>query len=134
MKKDVFKSIGAVLAGMVVGAVLSVATDKALELSGLLKTTPFDQNPAWLIVLVIVYRCIYNAAGAYVAAKLAPQEPMKHAMVLGYIGLAVSIAGTIAMWHVPPHWYPITLTILTLPSVWIGAKTAINPTSKQAIN
>src|ERR1700681_689852 len=112
MKYSILKSIGAIIAGMAVGAILSVATDKILEATSIMKITPFDENPVWLIGLVIIYRTIFNLLGTYIAAKLAPSKPMKHAIILGIIGTLAGIIGTIAMWHIPPHWYPISLVIL----------------------
>ena len=54
------------------------------------------------------------------AARLAPNKPMKHAMILGIIELGLTIFGTVIMWHLPPRWYPITLDILTLPAALLG--------------
>lgn len=124
MKYSILKSIGAIIAGMAVGAILSLATDKILEVTNIMKITPFDENPVWLIALVIIYRTIFNLTGTYTAAKLAPSKPMKHAIILGIIGTLVGIIGTIAMWHIPPHWYPISLVILTMPAAWLGGKLA----------
>ena len=124
MKYSILKSIGAIIAGMAVGAILSVATDKILEATSIMKITPFDENPVWLIGLVIIYRTIFNLLGTYIAAKLAPSKPMKHAIILGIIGTLAGIIGTIAMWHIPPHWYPISLVILTMPTAWLGGKLA----------
>jgi hypothetical protein len=128
--KNVLKSIGAVLGGILTGAILSVLTDLILEKTGLMETDPFNANPTWLIIGVVVYRAIYNMAGAYVTARLAPDNPMKHALILGVLGLAVSIAGTIVMWHIPPHWYPITLDIIALPCTWIGGTLGTNQLAK----
>ena len=125
MKKGILQSVGAILAAIATGAVLSIATDKILEKTGVLKREPFNANPAWLIMFVVLYRTIYNVAGSYLLARLAPYNPMKHVIVLGIIGVVVGIAGTIVMWHIPPHWYPITLVILTLPAAWLGGKLAI---------
>lgn len=118
--KTTFKSIGAIVAGFVSTAIVSVITDFILEKTGIMKTDPFDSNPVWLIVIVIFYRTIYNTGGCYLAARLAPSKPMKHAIILGIIGFVLTIVGTIVMWHLPPHWYPITLDILALPAAWLG--------------
>lgn len=125
MRNSTLKSIGAIAAGMALGIVLSIATDKILESTGIMKTEPFDANPKWLIVIVVIYRTLYNMAGTFVAARLAPAHPMKHALILGTIGLVFGIIGAIVMWHVPPHWYPISLVILTMPAAWLGGKLAI---------
>jgi uncharacterized protein YacL len=122
MNKNIFKSTWAILVGFLTGAVLSVLTDAVLEKTGFMKTEPFDANPVWIIIIIIIYRCIYNTIGCYFAASLAPNRPMHHAMVIGVIGLVLTIIGLILMWDKPPHWYPIILAILTLPCAWLGGK------------
>jgi hypothetical protein len=122
MKNKFLKSTGAVLCGFLISVILSIGTDLILEKTGILNTKQFDTNPNWLIIFVIIYRCIYNTTGSYLTAKLAPGRPLRLAMIGGFIGLAISITGTIIMWDVPPHWYPLTLIVLALPCAWIGGK------------
>src|SRR3989339_463644 len=116
MKKETLKSIGAVIAGFAALAILSTITD------GIMKTEPFDENPVWLIAIIVAYRTIFNTLGCYLTARLAPSKPMKHAIILGIIGFVLTIVGMIVMWHLPPHWYPISLVVLTLPAAWLGGK------------
>jgi hypothetical protein len=116
------KSIGAVLAGLVAVFVLSAATDAVLESTGIMKTHPFADNGTGFILLVVLYRQLYVAIGAYITAALAPDKPMTHAMILAGIGFVLGIVGAIVMWHIPPHWYPISLVVLGWPSAWIGAR------------
>lgn len=125
MKKETLKSIGAVIAGFAVLAILSTITDSVLQKTGVMKTDPFDENPVWMIALIVAYRTIFNIIGFYLTARLAPGRPMKHAIILGTICFALTIAGAIVMWHLPPHWYPISLAVLTLPAAWLGGKMAI---------
>ena len=122
MNKSIFKSIGAILAGFLLAAVLSVITDLLLETTGVMKTKPFSDNPTWLIIIIVFYRSIYNIFGCYLAARLAPTRPMRHALILGTIGFVFCILGAIVMWHVPPHWYPLSLIVLALPCAWLGGK------------
>lgn len=126
MANTTWKSVGAIAAGLVLGMVLSVATDIILEKTGFMKTQPFSDNASWVIVLIILYRTIYNILGCYLAAKLAPGRPMRHAMIIGVIGFVLCIAGAIVMWDVPPRWYSIWLIILVLPAAWLGGKLATN--------
>jgi hypothetical protein len=119
---SIFKSVVAILVGLLTVVILSTLTDVVLESTGLMQINPFDANPWWLIVIVIIYRNIYSTAGCYFAARLAPNKPMHHAMILGFIGFALSIAGAIVMWDTPPHWYPLSLIVLALPSAWLGGK------------
>jgi hypothetical protein len=79
-----------------------------------------------LFVLATAYRIVYGIAGGYVAARLAPDRPMTHALVLGVVGLAVSIAGAVATWNAGPafgpHWYPLALVVTAVPGCWLGGK------------
>lgn len=125
MKKETLKSIGAVIAGFALLVILSMITDSILERTGIMKTEPFVENPVWLIALIILYRTVFTTIGCYLTARIAPNQPMKHALILGTIGVVLTILGLIAMWDTPPRWYPISLIVLTLPAAWLGGKMAI---------
>jgi hypothetical protein len=119
--KNILKSIWAILAGFLVTVILSIVTDQILEKTGLMKT-PFEYNSSGFIIFVILYRTIYGILGSYITAWLAPGRPMRHVLIGACIGLVIATIGTIAMWDVPPHWYPITLIALALPTAWVGGK------------
>lgn len=116
------RSILAVLAGFVAVVILSIGTDVALRAAGILP--PFAQpmsDP--LFLLATAYRSLYSVAGSYIAARLAPARPMKHALALGVVGLIVSIVGAVATWNkadLGPHWYPLALVALAMPCAWLG--------------
>ena len=118
---NTFKSIVAVFAGLVAIIVLSHLTDFVLEKPGIMKL-PFSNNPTWFILGVTFYRLAYSVLGCYIAATLAPDKPMRHAMILGIIGVVLSTLGLIAMWEQEPKWYPISLVVFSLPCAWIGGK------------
>ena len=77
-----------------------------------------------LLLLATAYRTVYSIAGSYVTARLAPNRPMLHALVLGALGLVVCIVGAVVTWNkgpaFGPHWYPVTLTVLAMPQCWLG--------------
>ena len=75
-----------------------------------------------MLALALFYRTVYTVAGGYVTAKLAPQNPMKHVMILGVIGTLAGIGGIVAGWNLSQHWYPIALAVLAYPSVCLGGK------------
>lgn len=120
--KSILKSIGAILIPFVAVFILSIITDMILEKSGVLVREPFEANSSGLIMFIVFYRTLYNALGCYFAARLAPANPMRYAMILGGIGFVLCIAGAIAMWHIPPHWYPISLIVFALPAAYLGGK------------
>jgi len=121
--KTILKSIGAALAGMIAGAILSVGTDTILETSGIFPSFADQQangSPTWLLLWATLYRTIYTVIGCYITARLAPHHPLRHAVIVGCIGCIASIAGGLAMWHLGQHWYPIILGLLSLPAGWAG--------------
>ena len=122
MKNETLKSIGALIAGFAALVILSMATDMILETAGIMKIDPFIDNPDWLILIIIMYRTAYSIFGCYLAARMAPNKPMRHALILGIIGVVLTTIGTIVMWDVPPHWYPISLAVLTMPAAWAGGR------------
>jgi hypothetical protein len=121
MKSTLWRSIGAVLAGFFTAAILSIATDQILERMGIMNMASFKTNPWWIILLVILYRFIFNVTGCYVTAMLAPDKPMKHAMIIGVAGTFLGIMGSIMMWDQAVAWYNIAIILISIPSAWIGA-------------
>ncbi len=119
------RSALAILGGFVVVVVLSAGSDLGLHVAGLYPD--LGQPMAGpLLVIATIYRAAYGVAGSYITAWLAPYRPMQHALVGGAIGFVLGIAGAVATWnHVPsmgPHWYPLALVILAMPTAWLGGK------------
>lgn len=116
----VFRRIMSVVAGFVAIVVLSVGTDTVLEQTGVLpRGALFDTG---LLLLALTYRSIYSVIGCYIAAKLAPDRPMGHALALGVVGFVVSAVGTVVARDLGPAWYGLALVVLALPLAWLGGK------------
>jgi drug/metabolite transporter (DMT)-like permease len=117
------QSIAALFAGFVVVVALSLGADVAMHKSGIFPPwgTPMSDG---LFLLATVYRVAYGVIGSYVTARVAPDRPMRHAMIGGVIGLAISILGAVTTWdrgpEFGPHWYPVALAMLALPQSWVG--------------
>ncbi len=79
------QSFGAVLAGVLVGVVLSLATDALLRGAGVFPVLG-EEMASPLLVLATFYRTVYGVASSYMTARLAPYQPMKHALILGVLG------------------------------------------------
>jgi hypothetical protein len=75
-----------------------------------------------LIWFVIGYRAVFSFIGCYLTAKLAPHSPMKHALILGLIGLVLGSIGAIVGADLGPRWYAWTLAVIALPIAWLGGK------------
>lgn len=125
--RRIFRSIGAVLAGMVVAIVPTLGTDQLLHIFGVFP--PWGQSMMdydGALLLATAYRVVYAIAGSYITARLAPNRPMLHALIGGAIGFVVSIVGAAVTWNggpaFGPHWYPIALIVTALPCAWAGGK------------
>ena len=110
--RRVGRSILAVLAGIVVGAALSLGTDALLAAVGVFPKVGKQMSDA-LFALATAYRIVYGIVGSYVIARLAPDRPMQHALIGGVLGLVVSIIGAVVTWNrdLGPHWYPVGLEL-----------------------
>jgi peptidoglycan/LPS O-acetylase OafA/YrhL len=111
------------LAGIVAGVILSLGTDVLLH--------TIDVFPPWgqpmsdtLFLLATAYRTVYSIAASHIAARLAPDRPMQHALASGVVGLVVCVVGTAVTWNkgsaFGPHWYPLALIMLAMPCAWAG--------------
>lgn len=122
MYKQKFRSIAAILAGMIIIIVLSIITDLLLENLGIFPPPDKGLFITWMLALALLYRCVYAVIGGYITALLAPIDSMRHVILLGIIGTFLSIIGVIVGWNLSAHWYPIALVITALPCTYLGGK------------
>ncbi len=127
---NTLKSILAVFAGFVTVVILSVGTDSILEALGIFTPPSEGFFTPWMLVVALVYRCVYTVAGGYVTAKLSPNRPMRHVIILGCIGIVAATLGTVVAWDLSAHWYPIALVITALPCTWLGGKFQVDESAK----
>ena len=117
------KSILAVVAGVLFIIIVTTLVDLVLHAAGVYPpmTQPISDG---LAVLATIYRVVISIAGAWITARLAPQNPMKHALILGVVGVVLGLVGVVATWNLElgPRWYPIALVVLAIPQCWVGGK------------
>lgn len=113
------RSIFAVLAGLGFIFVTHTSMDVLFESMGWMPARGEPLTDTGLI-WASAYRAIFSILGCYITARLAPANPMRHALILGGIGVVLSSLGAIAMWDLGHVWYPLSLIILTLPYAWLG--------------
>ena len=117
------RSIVAVVVGFLLIGALSFGTDAAVRAA---LPNAYDAagrtNSVPLLLAVIVYVGVYAVAGCYLTARLAPSRPMRHAMILGLLGLAFNVAGTVRMWDTAPAWFHVVSLALVLPFAWLGGR------------
>jgi len=123
--RRILRRIGAVAAGLLAVIILSLGTDVVMHATGIYPPW-FQPMSDALFLVATAYRIVYAIAGSYIAARLAPDRPMQHALVLGVVGLALSIAGTVGTWNAGPEfgpkWYPLALVATALPCAWVGGR------------
>lgn len=117
------RSIGAVAAGFLTTALLSLGADVVMHATGVFP--PWAQPMSdGLFVWATIYRVAFTVLGGFVTAYLAPRKPMTHVLILGTIGMVAATAGALATWNQGPEfgpkWYPSLLVITSLPCVWAG--------------
>jgi surface polysaccharide O-acyltransferase-like enzyme len=125
MSKNTLKSVTAVLAGFIAVVVLSLGTDVMMHAAGVFPQLGQPMSDA-LFLLSTLYRTVYCIAGSYIAARVAPDRPMGHALALGVVGLVFSTVGAVVTWNkgpeFGPHWYPVALIVTAIPCAWLGGK------------
>jgi hypothetical protein len=121
MPKTTLKSIWAVFAGVLCIVIVSTLVDIVLHV---VHVYPAMNQPLThaLALLASSYRLVISIAGAYLTARLAPDRPMRHALILGYVGVVLGLIGAIATWNLGlgPRWYPVSLVLLAVPQCWFG--------------
>jgi len=111
------RSIAAVVVGFVLIGALSVGADallfqlvpEAFDADRRLTSTP-------LLLLTLLYVGAFATAGCYLCARLAPSRPMRHALILGALGLLMSAVVVSQTWNETPAWY--NLVGLATTMVW----------------
>jgi hypothetical protein len=118
------RSVGAVVAGL--GGIFAVTTgvDAVMHATGVFPPVGAPPMADRLFLLAFGYRFVIDVAGSWLCARLAPRRPMRHALVLGAIGMVLSVAGAVAMWDASRAWYPLALAASALPCAWLGGRLA----------
>ena len=119
----VARSVVAVVVGFLVIGMLAIGTDAIVKAAvpGVFGQDDRVDSVPWLLIIQL-YVFVYAAFGCWLAARMAPNRPMRHALILGVLGLAFNIAGTIALWDRMPAWYHILALALVMPAAWVGGR------------
>lgn len=123
--RAIIGSAAAIIAGIGVNIVLSLALDSAFQALGVLPP-PGQAVSDLLHLLPFSYRAGIAILGFYVAARLAPSRPLLHALALASIAFLLTVANTIASWRVhgaaEPQWFQLAILALLFPMAWLGSR------------
>jgi hypothetical protein len=112
----------AVIAGFVAIFVLSLGTDQVFHSLGIYPPWGEPMRETSLNLLALAYPLVYDTFGCYLAARLAPRNPMRHALTLGGIGLVLNALGTVAIivQDLGPEWLPPMRAAAAQPTALLG--------------
>ena len=117
------RSFWALVAGVAFIIVVTTLVDIVLHMVGVYPPMGQPMNDA-LALLATAYRIPISIAGAWLTARLAPEKPMKHALMLGVVGTALGLVGVVTTWNAElgPRWYAIALAVLAIPQCLAGGR------------
>ena len=120
--RSIPRSIFAVIAGILINVAGAGLLDEILHLLGVFPPWGQVTYAPLPFTLAISYRAVLGVLGAYVTARLAPRNPMRHVWVLATLGFIASVGGlVVGMTHdLGPVWYPAVLVVMSVPLAWLG--------------
>src|SRR5204863_4223111 len=95
------RSIGAVVAGLLFIFIVTTMIGVVLHATGVFPPWGQPMSDA-LFGLATAYRIVISIAGCWIAARLAPNRPMGHALALGAVGVVLSAIGAAVTWNKGP--------------------------------
>jgi hypothetical protein len=120
-KKRTGRSVLAIVAGLLTVVALDLSIDAVMHLVAAFPPAGRSMTDKQCL-LAISYRLVDGVIGGYVAARLAPNRALHHAVILGCIGVLLSLAGALATWNMKlgPRWYALSLIVIALPCASAG--------------
>jgi len=118
------RRIGPGALGLVAIFVLSSACDGLMHAVGVFPAMGKPMS-AGLFALALSYRSLISVFGCALAARLSVTRPMRTALLLGGVGVLLSLVGLAVSLSKPelgPIWYPAALVAVALPCAWLGGK------------
>ena len=124
------RSIGAVLAGIVVAVLCVMAIEflghkvypppPGLDPSNIESVRAAMKDiPTGALLFVLASWVVGTTVGAAVAAWIALRRPVLHAMIIGVVQLAFGVFNLVMFPH--PLWFAVAGVVLILPAAYAGA-------------
>jgi hypothetical protein len=117
------RSVAAVVVALVANVVVTTATDQLFHVLDVYPPWGQPMPDAGDNALALAYRTVYAVLGGWLAARLAPRAPVRHALAYGGVGLVLSAIGAyvaITRFDLGPDWYPLLLVVVAVPAAWLG--------------
>ena len=118
----IVRSILAIVAGLVVIGALSFASGAALAAAGVIPAQGQPVHGIHALLVITLSVAVFAIFGCWLTAYLAPSHPMRHALILGVLGLAFNVISLLAVWDLYPAWFSIASLALVMPYAWLGGR------------
>ena len=118
----IVRSVFAIVAGFLFIGALAFGTGMTLQSAGIVPPAGEPMTAVTPVLLEAAYVALFAIAGCWLAAWLAPDRPMRHALILGFLGLAFNVMGAVATWGERPAWSVLLNLALVLPYAWMGGR------------
>lgn len=117
------RSVWAVVAGVLFIIVVTTIVDLVLHQMHFYPPVGVPMNDTHALVAA-AYRFVIGIGGAWLTARLAPANTMKHVLILGGVGMLLGLLGVLVTWNanLGPRWYAISLVVTALPQCWLGGR------------
>ena len=118
----IVRSILAIVVGFLVIGALAFGTGAALTAAGVFPPATEPITDIGLLLLETAFVAVYAIFGCWLAAFLAPSHPMRHALILGVLGLAFNVMGAVMNAGLRPTWALALNLALVMPYAWMGGR------------
>lgn len=75
------------------------------------------------LLILLCFSAVGIFLGCYATAFIEQRRPLRFALILGMIGLLISIPVNIQMWDTAPVWYHVVALTMVMPIAWLAGKT-----------
>lgn len=130
------RSLGVVVAGLVIGFVLVMAfelagmrlfplpagVDPMGDPESLARAMQAGQVPLGAMVFVVLAYAAGSFGGGWVAARLAAARKLRHALVVGGVLMLAGVSNLVTIPH--PTWMVIATLVVFLPLAYAGGRLA----------
>jgi hypothetical protein len=107
---------------VVLGIVMLLLTSFAIEAVAdrLMGVTEEQPRSVAVRLVTMAYSFLCLAAGAYVTAWVAGRAPVRHALIMGVVQLALTVVLIVSDPEFVPFWVWVLTLALVLPAAWCG--------------
>jgi len=113
------RSAAAVLAGIIVLVLLSFLIERTAG-AALMQALALEKADVAMRLFVVTQTLGCMVAAGYICAWIAPRAKTKHAVIMGFIQLMLTIYAMVALPSYGPLWISVVGVVLLVPAAWLG--------------